>query len=206
MNEQKSVLPLGYSDLAPGYIATVVTHLEMNEKPSAAPVPLPEGMTIRALHSPTSVAYRELYSKVGAEWLWSSRILMPDTDLAAILNHESTEIYALCHGGEDIGLLELDFSQSGECELVYFGLVSQATGKGLGKALMSEAIEQAWSRPIKRFWVHTCTFDSPGALGFYRTSGFTPYAFQVEVQADPRLTGILPMDVAPHVPVITSAR
>lgn len=203
MSERQSVLPLGYSDLAPGFIATVVTHLEMHKKPSTTPVKFPQGITIERLNSPTLTCYRELYRKVGAEWLWSSRILMPDVELSAILNRESIEIYVIRDKEEDIGLLELDFSEPEECELVYFGLVGKATGKGLGKALMSEAVERAWSQQIKRFWVHTCTFDSPGALRFYIGSGFEPYAFQVEVQADPRLAGILPMNVAPHVPLIT---
>ncbi|HEY1447300.1 MAG TPA: hypothetical protein VGF33_02075, partial [Caulobacteraceae bacterium] len=63
-------------------------------------------------------------------------------------------------------------------------------------------IEEAWSRPIRRLWVHTCTFDHPSALGFYVRSGFAPYAFMVEVLPDPRLTGQLPPDAAPHVPLI----
>lgn len=206
MSEQQSVLPFGYSDLAPGFIATVVTHLEMYDKPTTEPVKFPEGITIEPLTSPTPADYRKLYRAVGAEWLWSSRLLMPDTELLTILNRKSVDIYVVCDKGEDIGLLELDFSEPEECELVYFGLVGRATGKGLGKALMSEAIERAWARPIKRFWVHTCTFDSPGALRFYIRTGFKPYAFQVEVQADPRLAGILPADVAPHVPLINASR
>jgi hypothetical protein len=67
---------------------------------------------------------------------------------------------------------------------------------------MNSATELAWSKPIRRFWVHTCTFDHPSALSFYLRSGFTPYAFRVEVQADPRLTGALPLTAAPHVPLI----
>jgi len=202
MSAQQDFLPLGYSDLAPGMIATVVTNLEMFERPAADPVAFPEGITLEALVSPTPAYFRELYRKVGTEWLWSSRILMPDDELAAILNKESVDIYAVRHGNEDIGLLELDFSEPDECELGYFGLVGNSTGKGLGKALMSHASELAWSRQIKRFWVHTCTFDSPAALRFYMRSGFVPYSYQVEVQRDPRLLGILPMDVGSHVPVI----
>lgn len=202
MSERQDFLPLGYSDLAPGMIATVVTNLEMLERPSTEPVSLPDGITLEALVSPTPAVYRALYCKVGTEWLWSSRILMSDDELTAILNSENVDIYAIRYGTEDIGLLELDFSESDECELGYFGLVGDATGKGLGKALISHATALAWSRPINRFWVHTCTFDSPGALRFYIRSGFTPYSYQVEVQSDPRLLGLLPMDVASHVPVI----
>lgn len=202
MSERPDFLPLGYSDLAPGMIATVVTNLEMFERPSSEPVSFPEGISVEPMVAATPASFRELYRKVGTEWLWSSRILMPDDELAAILNKESVAIYVVRQGSEDIGLLELDFSEPEECELGYFGFVGNATGKGLGKALMSYACELAWARPIKRFWVHTCTFDSPRALGFYIRSGFVPYSYQVEVQQDPRVLGILPMDAASHVPVI----
>jgi hypothetical protein len=67
---------------------------------------------------------------------------------------------------------------------------------------MTFATERAWSRSIKRFWLHTCTFDSEAALSFYIRSGFEPFAFKIEVQADPRLTGHFPHSAAPHVPLI----
>lgn len=124
---------------------------------------------------------------------------MPDDKLRAILDDPQVSLFALRQGERDVGILELDFRQPDECELAFFGLASEAVGKGIGRTLMNEAIERAWSRAIKRFWVHTCTLDHPAALGFYRRSGFTPYAFQVEVQPDPRLTGAMPRDCAPHV-------
>ena len=34
--------------------------------------------------------------------------------------------------------------------------------------------------------MHTCNFDHPAAIGFYRRSGFTPYKLAVEVEVDPR--------------------
>jgi hypothetical protein len=46
---------------------------------------------------------------------------------------------------------------------------------------MNRAIERAWSRPIRRFWAHTCTLDHPSALGFYKRSGFRPFRRQVEI-------------------------
>ena len=54
----------------------------------------------------------------------------------------------------------------------------------------------------RRFWVHTCTGDSPQAIGFYTSCGFTPYKRAIEVADDPRLSGLLGRDKAPHVPVL----
>jgi hypothetical protein len=50
--------------------------------------------------------------------------------------------------------------------------------------------------------VHTCSFDAPGALGFYRGIGFRPLANALEFFPDPRLDGTLPREAAAHVPLI----
>lgn len=134
--------------------------------------------------------------------MWVSRLVMPDEELAAIVTDPRVEVYALTNGARRIGLLELDFRKEGECELAFFGLAPEAIGAGAGRLLMNAAIERAWSQPIRRFWVHTCHFDSPAALPFYQRSGFKPYAFMVEVCDDPRLTGKMRRDAAAHVPLI----
>ncbi len=105
--------------------------------------------------------------------------------------------------GRDEGLLELDFRVPGECELAFFGVTPALVGHGAGRWLMNRAVALAWSRPIRRFWVHTCALDAPEALPFYLRSGFAPYARKVEVYDDPRLTGVLPTTAAPQVPMVT---
>ena len=84
----------------------------------------------------------------------------------------------------------------------FFGLTERLVGSGAGRWLMNRAQEIAWSRPLARLWLHTCTFDHPSALAFYQRSGFRPFRRQVEVVNDPRLDGTVPRDVARHVPVI----
>lgn len=202
MSTASTSIALGYSDVPPGHVASVVTCLEMRSKPQQETLPLPEGITLAPLVNVDLVAYRALFRKIGAKWLWFSRLYMADDKLTAILNAPNVEAWVIRDGAEDIGMLELDFSEPGQCELVFLGLVEGTTGKGLGRAIMSRATERAFVKPIERFWVHTCTFDHPSALNFYIRSGFVPYAFQVEVQADPRLTGHLPADAAPHIPLI----
>jgi GNAT superfamily N-acetyltransferase len=127
---------------------------------------------------------------------------MARNELEAILRHPDVELLALEQEGQDIGILELDFREMPDCELAFFGVTRDAIGKGAGRYLMSEAISRAWARPISRFWVHTCSFDHPAAIDFYKRSGFQPYRFMVEVLDDPRLKGLLPHDAAPHVALI----
>ena len=203
MIKATSVLPVGYSSIAPGHIANVVTSLEMLERPASRRAKaLPPGVSLSSLDRSDPAIYRALFRRIGETWLWSSRLIISEEALRTILEDPRVDILVLRKDENDIGLLELDFRQDSVCELAFFGLVAAATGQGLGRALMDAALDRAWSRPITRFWVHTCTLDHPAALGFYIRSGFKPYAFHVEVLPDPRLTGHLPYDAAPQVPLI----
>lgn len=206
MTGRNPATPFGYSDVPPGHLASVDTCLEMLEKPAQKPAPLPEGVTLERDHQPGLDEYRALFRLVGSDWLWTSRIFMSDEELSSVLNDVAVEVYVVRRDGRDIGIMELDFREAGECELAFLGLDAANTGKGLGRAVINRAIDEAWSRPIRRLWVHTCTFDHPAALGFYIRSGFTPYAFMVEVLPDPRLSGLLPPDAAPHVPLIAPTK
>jgi hypothetical protein len=50
-------------------------------------------------------------------------------------------------------LVELDYRQARECELVFFGVIEKAIGTGAGRWMMNRTIQRAWSTPIRRFWV-----------------------------------------------------
>jgi GNAT superfamily N-acetyltransferase len=196
------LIPDGYNDVAPGKLASVVTCLEMLAAVPARAERADAPWQIRPVPGPDLNWYRDLYGRVGADWLWFSRLAMSREKLAGILYDPLVEVYAMSIGGRDEGLLELDFRDAGQCELAFYGLTSALIGQGAGRALMSFAIEKAWARPIRRFWVHTCTLDHHAALGFYQRSGFKPYARRVEVADDPRVTGVVPRSFAPHLPII----
>lgn len=198
-------LPEGYSPIPLGHVANVATFLEMTARPASRPPPVrAPDLALESWRAPDLAAYRALFRTIGENWLWYSRLMITDEKLARILRRPDIALYRLFRGGDVAGLLELDFHATGECELSFFGLVPGEIGKGSGRFLMDEAIRLAWERPIKRFWVHTCTFDHPAALLFYRRSGFTPYQVAVEIHPDPRLTGHMPRHAAPQVPIIES--
>lgn len=200
------LLPDGYSDLAAGKIASVVTCLEMRQPPARRAERLDPPWQIRPVPNPDPSWYRQLFARVGSQWLWFSRLNMPVAELESIIRDPRVEVYALSVAGRDEGLLELDFRDEGNCELAFFGLTGALLGQGAGRALMNRALEGAWARPIQRLWVHTCTLDHAGALAFYLRSGFTAYARRVEVEDDPRLTGLLPRDAAPQLPLLEADR
>jgi len=203
MTQQNPVLPAGYSPLPPGHLANLVKFLEMTARPDPASLrALPEGYSLSRMTAADGDAYRALFRRVGEDWLWFSRLHMTDEDLSAILSDPGIEAYALRRDGVDSGILEMDFRESGACEIVYFGVAPDQIGKGVARPMMDQAIKLAWAKPIQRLWLHTCHFDHPKALGFYRSCGFKIYRFEVEVHPDPRLTGHLPRHLAPHVPMI----
>ncbi|MEX0284256.1 MAG: GNAT family N-acetyltransferase [Paracoccaceae bacterium] len=193
----------GFHDIPPGKVATIVTHLEMTARMPERIVPAPEGLAFERLETPTPDLYRDLMYRVGGHaWLWFSRLALDDAALSAIIHDPLCPLYTLTRNGRAEAMLELDFRVQGECELAFFGVTPTLIGTGAGRFLMNQAIRLAWDHPISRFHVHTCTLDSPGALAFYQRSGFKPIRQQVEITDDPRVTGILPPDAGPHIPVI----
>lgn len=191
----------GLHDLPAGKLSIAVTLLEMREPPSLRRVSLPDDVIFRPI-TPDPARYRDLFSRVGANWFWFSRLAMSDAALTDIIKDPDVKIFTLSRDGVDEALLELDFRKPETCELAYFGLTPTLIGKGAGRYLMNQAITLAWAQPIKRFHLHTCNHDSPQALPFYIRSGFTPYARRIEIADDPRLSGVLPETAAPQVPLI----
>lgn len=188
--------------VAPEMIATIVTSLEMRTRPRPRIIPAAPFRLVR-WNAPSPARYRALFRRVGEPWMWFSRLVMPDPELVAIIHDPAVEIYAVEDPrGIEIGLLEFDFRTAGEAEIGFFGLVTELTGKGNGNWLMVQALSIGWRKDVTRMWVHTCTLDHPGALGFYRRHGFVPFERAIETFADPRLAGILPREAAPHIPLL----
>ncbi|MGD1880889.1 MAG: GNAT family N-acetyltransferase [Paracoccaceae bacterium] len=191
----------GYHDVPDGKLAVAVTHLQMHKPAPLRGVPLPKGLQFETLWKDVA-EYRDLFRRIGADWLWFGRLRLPEPELARIITDPKVQLYTLIKHDRPEALLELDFRKDGECELAYFGLTSALIGSGAGAYLMDRAIEIAWLEEITRFHVHTCTIDSPQALPFYIRSGFVPYKRQIEIADDPRCIGLFPADVAAHVPMI----
>jgi GNAT superfamily N-acetyltransferase len=194
----------GHTDVPRGKMATAVTHLQMLSRPALRPDPPgTDGLALDPIARRDVERYLSIYRTLGERWMWFSRLVMPREELASIMADPLTEAFAVTRGGSDCGLLELDWREAGACEIAFFGLYEEQTGGGAGRWLMNRALEKAWGRPgVARVWVHTCTFDDPRAVPFYRRSGFTPFLTTLEVCDDPRLDGRMRPDAAPHVPMI----
>ncbi|MDX1541865.1 MAG: GNAT family N-acetyltransferase [Geminicoccaceae bacterium] len=196
------ILRDGVFEVPPGKLVECITHLEMTSRPAPRPERPGASFELERVERPDPGWYRELFRRVGTDWLWVSRLLLDDDTLGAIIGNPAVRVFALRSAGREEGLLELDFRVAGECELAFFGLTGRLIGRGAGRWLMNRALDLAWAEPIDRFWVHTCSFDHPAALAFYVRSGFRAFRREVEIADDPRLAGLLPRDAAPHIPIV----
>jgi GNAT superfamily N-acetyltransferase len=194
----------GYTDLPRGKIANVVTYLERREPVARTPPAEFAGLAVRHVVRPATGWYRDLYRRIGEQWLWFSRSIIPDLELSRILTDPMTRVLALERDGHALGLAELASAVSQEVEIAMFGVVSEVSGTGAAGFLMDHALSQAFASGARRIWLHTCTWDHPAAIPFYLRHGFSAYKYAIEVSDDPRLTGHLPETAARHVPLIRS--
>lgn len=185
-------------DIPPGHLGAVVTHLEMTERPKPKPLPA-STLRLNPWRKPEPAKYRLLFRRVGGRWLWYSRLLMDEARLAA----EMGEVYAVVDSaGVEVGMLELDFRQEGECLIRFLGLVPELAGQRHGDWLFAQTLMLAWRPGVRRVSVNTCTLDHPAALPAYLKAGFRAYKRAFESFPDPRLSGVLPDDVAPQIPLV----
>jgi hypothetical protein len=144
----------GYTDLPAGKIANVVTYLEMVAPPDVPRIERPD-LSVRRMASPDLAWYRSLYGRIGVQWLWFSRVVMPEDRLHALLADPSTEIHVLERHGEPLGFAELSRAVPGEVEVAMFGVVPEATGTGAARLRMETALASAWTASVRRVWLHT---------------------------------------------------
>jgi GNAT superfamily N-acetyltransferase len=188
---------MGLIDILPGHVGAVVTYLEMLDPPSARPR-TESPLRLERWDAPDPDRYRRLFERVGARWLWYSRLAMGEEELRAAV----AQVHAVIDpSGEEAGLVELDFPSGGECLIKFLGLVPELAGRGHGAWLFAETLALAWRPGVSRVRVNTCTLDHPAALPAYLKAGFTAYKRAFESFPDPRLAGLLPSDSAPQIPL-----
>lgn len=193
---------MAYAQLSPDALGTVVTYLEQTDRqaPSAPPE---SSLRLVRLEEPALDQYRNLFRRVGENWLWFDRLTLNDDDLRQLIHHPAVEIHAVISDrGERVGMLELHFQPDRAAKIAYVGLVPQLVGQGHGRWLLWRALQLAWRHATRRVTVNTCTFDHPAALRSYLRAGFRLCGRAVWTFPDPRLRGILPRGAAPHIPLL----
>jgi len=119
--------------------------------------------------------FRFLYAEVGKNYHWIDRLPWTDEEIAKYLLQPEISLWLMTYEDKTAGYFELRKCDDGSTELAYFGLMPEFIGRGLGKHLLTAAVEQAWADGAKRVWLHTCTLDDPAALPNYLKRGFRPF-------------------------------
>ena len=154
-------------------VEVVRTYLELRAPEQLRPARL-DDPAVRVVARPRIPVdhYRRLYRLVGAPWHWIDRNGWSDDKLGAHLARDAVAVWECLVDDASAGFFELERHDDGTVEIAYFGLAEQFIGRGIGKALLTRAAEEAWALGATRVWLHTCTLDSPRALPHYRARGF----------------------------------
>lgn len=118
---------------------------------------------------------RDLYLRVGEQWQWIDKRFWTDQQWGEYAGAPELRTFAAYLEEVLVGYYELRRDDEGGVEIAYFGLLPEFIGRGFGGALLTSAIEEAWSdhsgiAPL-RVWVHTCNRDNPQALANYQARG-----------------------------------
>lgn len=132
----------------------------------------PAGVTLTRERSYPPALWRRLYADVGREYHWVDRLGWTDDDIRRYLDDPAVELWVVREGTDIAGYFELKRDTDGGVEIAYFGLLPAFTGRGLGRYLLTAAVERAWELAPTRVWVHTSSLDHPSALPNYLARGF----------------------------------
>jgi GNAT superfamily N-acetyltransferase len=164
------------TDLMTTTIQVTRTYLEMR-----APSELQTGRSddplikLEQQHDCSIELFRFLYREVGRNYHWTDRLAWTDEAIKAYLQQPEISLWLMTYDAEIAGYFELKREADGSTEVAYFGLMSAFIGRGLGKHLLTCAVERAWADGARRVWLHTCTDDDPAALPNYLKRGFKPF-------------------------------
>ena len=166
-------------------VEVTVTFLSMEGRPAYPRPHLPLGpaSALIAAERPPAWYFLDLYGAVGREFDWTDRRDDPQDVLEAFLHDPAVALYTFVRAGWPHGFFVLDARAPEVCNLAYFGLVSEAIGRGLGTFLLHTAVHMAWDRPgASRLTVNTNTLDHPRALPLYQKAGFAPFRRDTETR------------------------
>lgn len=142
-------------------------------------------LEIRQAQVPCPEFSRFLYASVGGQWYWYERLAWGRDRWLTYLSQPEIETWVAYLAGTPAGYVELGQHPSGDVEIIYFGLLPQFIGQGIGGHLLTVGVQRAWAITASRVWLHTCSLDGPYAYKNYESRGFTLYDTKVAPQALP---------------------
>lgn len=138
-------------------------------------------VTVIESREPSVRFYRFLYDAVGSDFSWVDRLRWSDADLHAWLSRPDVTVLVLYVLGTPAGYAELvGKADEPGTEVKYIGVFPEFHGRGLGKHLLSAAVQRALDDGADRVWLSTRSTDGPRAIPNYERRGFTAYRTEWE--------------------------
>lgn len=152
------------------------TYLEVR-KGRFRPVPRrPAGLRVHRVTECAAAFYRFMYCEIGRANYWTDRVAWSDEKIRTHLARPEISLWVMMLKGGPIGYFELVRLHADEYEINYLGLLPEYQGQGLGKHLLTAAVQTCWRLGARRAQLDTCTLDHPSALANYLKRGFAAYA------------------------------
>lgn len=156
--------------------AVTTTYLEMRSIAELRPKPCADpkfwvGETV----VPQWQFNRFFYYTVGEAWAWRDKRVWTEEQWRAYAETSGMRTWVGYWEGSPVGYCELQPEADGGIEITNFGLLPAFLGRGLGGALLTRGIEEAFRLNPSRLWLHTCSNDHPAALANYVARGMRIY-------------------------------
>src|SRR5882757_5805036 len=124
----------------------VTTYLEMRSRDKLRPKRADARFQVREKTNRDWRFNRDLYFRVGEQWQWIDKRPWTDEQWKEYASAPELLKFAAYHGYTLAGYYEFRCDTEGGMEIAYFGLLPEFIGRGLGGALLTSVIEEAWSR------------------------------------------------------------
>ena len=161
--------------------AVKIFHLEMLDQKALVPKNKSTNFDTGLVDPADPILNQQLYRDVGSTWQWTDRLNWDNTQWSEYVMRSSLTTWIGYWKGERAGYFELESQSGGDVEIMYFGLLPEFIGMGLGGILLTAAVEHAWRKPqVTRVWVHTCSNDHKHALPNYLKRGFQLFKTEFE--------------------------
>ena len=137
-------------------MAVTITYLEMTSRDELRPKPLDDPrFTIQEVRDRQWELNRSFYDQVGDPWNWHDKRIWSDDAWRAYVARDSLRTFVASYDRALAGYFELSHDAETGVEIAYLGLLPTFVGKGLGGALVTSALEEAWRMEPRRVWLHT---------------------------------------------------
>ena len=160
-------------------MSSTIYHLEMLSSSKLNPSVIKPGFEFEEIRDPAESS--RLYRDVGSAWEWVDRLPWSLEAWKNWVKRPEVLTWRVFFEGREAGYVEVERQAEGSVEIVYFGLLPEMIGKGLGGGMLTLAVKRIWElEGTKRVWLHTCTEDHPAAKANYEKRGFRLFRVEEE--------------------------